>query len=140
MLKGTKENAANKERTERILRILEENNIEIIETDLPELKACTLKTADTFYICIDKSLTPKERKTALYHEIGHIFTNTFYTIGEPDRKEAEEKATLWSIENIITCKEYEELLEQGYNTKDKIAKYLGITAQFADKIIEHYRS
>ena len=129
---------ANKEQTERINRKLKEKNITIQDANLPLTKVCTVKLKTGYFIGIDKSLKAPERKAAIYHELGHIFTNAFYDIGEPSRTEQEQKAEQWSIEHLCTHREYKNLIKQGYDNAIKLAKQLEITTELADKIIKHY--
>ncbi len=119
---------------------IKENNITIDITDLPKCRSCSVKVSNSYFVGIDRNVTPPEFKTALYHELGHCFTNSFYNIGEPlnNRKIYEYKADKWSIENFCPFNRYIEILKQGYNTNCKISEYLEITIDFANKIIEYY--
>lgn len=121
---------------------IKENNIYIDTLSLPKCQSCSVKVSNCYFIGIDKDITPPERKTALYHELGHCFTNSFYNIGEPlnNRKIYEYRADKWSIENFCPYGRYIEILKQGYNTNFKISEYLEITVDFANKIIEYYDS
>ena len=89
--------------TEKLYEIAEKNNIEIIQTDLPQTESCSLFADKTYYIGIDPSLSGIEEKIHLAHEVGHCVTGSMYNLYAPldNRAKHELRADRWAIKKLV---------------------------------------
>lgn len=127
--------------TERLFEIAEKNNIEIMQTELPQTESCSLLADKTYYIGIDSTLTGIEERIHLAHELGHCLTGSMYNMYAPldNRAKHELRADRWAFSKLLPPNKLSDALHQGYSTWD-IAELYDLTPQFVHKALEYYQA
>lgn len=121
---------------QRLIKLAEKNNIEIVEMQL----AGNLKGlyADRV-IALKKGLSEKEKNCMLAEELGHHFTTHGNILDQTDvsNRKQELKARAWGIQTLANL----DLLIKGYfNTYNasELAEYLNITDEYLADCINYY--
>ena len=125
--------------TEKLFEIAEKNNIEIIQTDLPQTESCSLFADKTYYIGLDSSLFGINEKIHLAHEVGHCITGSMYNLYAPldNRAKHENRADAWAIKKLIPIKKLTAAVKKGYE-RWELAEIFNVSDKFLEKAIKYY--
>lgn len=63
-------------------KIIKDNNIIVLNRHIDNCKGCYIKYKDLNIITLEPTLTPKERKEVLTHEVKHFLLSATYSINE----------------------------------------------------------
>ena len=87
-----------------------------------------------------KLRTDAERKTALFHELGHCETGAFYTRYSPvdNRGKCEEMADRWAIRKELSYKKLLQAMRAGHTEAWDLADYSGVTEDMIRKAVDFY--
>ena len=117
------------------------SNITILYGSLPEARSASAQGEHGCYIALDYSMLwgGKEARTALYHELGHCATGSFYNMYAPldIRVKHEVRADRWAIEQLIPRDRLAEALAQGRDLWE-LSDIFSVTPQFILKAEEYY--
>lgn len=113
----------------------------IIKEQAGPLKSFSVEVGGICGISIDRTgLNTREAKTALYHEIGHCETRSFYNelFHVSSRKKHENRADKWAIKKLIPEDELKDAVSEGHTEIWDLAEYFGVTEDFMRKAICWY--
>ena len=121
---------------EELLKIAQDEEIEIIERDIPIKKVKALYFDKK--IVMSKLSTQAENKCILAEELGHHFTTTGNILNIKDIKhlKQEQKAHDWAAAKLVKAKDIIAAFRSGANNRYEIAEYLGVTEEFLNESIE----
>lgn len=103
-----------------------------------ELKSFSVTFDGSCAIAINHELLdPGEDKTALFHELGHCETGSFYNQYTPHdvRQKHENRADKWAIKKLVPKDELEEAVSAGYTEVWELAELFDVTEDFMRKAI-----
>lgn len=82
----------------------------------------------------------KEETTALFHELGHCETNSFYNQHTPHEviQKHENRADKWAIKKLIPQDELDIAIQHGYTEIWELSDYFDVTEDFMRKAILFY--
>ena len=120
--------------------LAEQQNIEIIETSLPENGSLSLMDdAGNCYIGIDESVMDGGALEIVHmaHELGHCLTGSFYNRHTrfDIRQRHENRADKWAVRQIISVEDLDTAIAAGYTEVWQLAEYFSVTEQFMRKAI-----
>lgn len=123
----------------KLYNIAEQNDITVENLRMTEAEAFCLPCGE---ICIDYAkITESSSETVkLAHELGHVFTGSFYTAGSSPaaRAAAEGRADVWAIKTLVPKDRLLRLSARGYLTCWEVAAHFNITEEFAEKALRYY--
>ena len=120
--------------------LAEQQNIEVIETSLPENGSLSLMDdAGNCYIGIDESVMDGGALEIVHmaHELGHCLTGSFYNRHTrfDFRQRHENRADKWAVRQIISVEDLDTAIAAGYTEVWQLAEYFSVTEQFMRKAI-----
>lgn len=120
--------------------LAEQQNIEVIETSLPENGSLSLMDdSGKCYIGIDESVMDGGALEIVHmaHELGHCLTGSFYNryTRFDIRQRHENRADKWAIRKIISVEALDTAIASGYTEIWQLAEYFRVTEQFMLKAI-----
>ena len=120
--------------------LAEQQNIEVIETSLPENGSLSLMDdAGNCYIGIDESVMDGGALEIVHmaHELGHCLTGSFYNRHTrfDIRQRHENRADKWAVRQIISVEDLDTAITAGYTEVWQLAEYFSVTEQFMRKAI-----
>ena len=123
--------------------LAEQQNIEVIETSLPENGSLSLMDdAGNCYISIDESVMDGGSLEIVHmaHELGHCLTGSFYNRHTrfDIRQRHENRADKWAVRQIISVEDLDTAIAAGYTEVWQLAEYFSVTEQFMRKAIFLY--
>lgn len=123
--------------------LAEQQNIEVIETSLPENGSLSLMDDQgNCYIGIDQSVMDGDalERVHMGHELGHCLTGSFYNIYTPYdlRQRHENRADKWAISRLVTEDALDEAVAVGCCELWNLAERFGVTEQFMKKAVCYY--
>ncbi|GKX27879.1 hypothetical protein SH1V18_03590 [Vallitalea longa] len=124
----------------KLLQYIEDENIQLIEADIPVKKLKGLYYDNT--IIIDKEVsTTIQKKCILAEEIGHYFTSTGDILDQSNitNKKQENKARAWAFEKLIGLMDIINAYKCGVRNKFELAEYLDVTEEFLNEAVEYYK-
>lgn len=124
----------------KLLQYIEDENIELIETNIPIKNLKGLYYDNT--IIIDKKIaTTVGKKCILAEEIGHYYTSTGDILDQSNISniKQENKARAWAFEELIGLVDIINAYKSGVRNKYELAEYLDVTEEFLDEAIEYYK-
>ena len=121
----------------------EQQNIEVIETSLPENGSLSLMDErGKCYIGIDASVMDGDalERVHMGHEQGHCVTGSFYNRYSPYdlRQRHENRADKWAILQLVTEDALDEAVAEGCCEIWNLAERFGVTEQFMKKAVCYY--
>lgn len=128
--------------TKALYNIAENKGITIDFLPLPENTAMSLKMGEKFFIAIDKAVIAGSaaERVALAHELGHIFTNAFYSpISKiSERIQPEQLAERWAINTLVPFDELKKAVKSDGDDIHNLSEHFGVTADFLQKALKYY--
>lgn len=126
-----------------LYRFAEQQNIEVIETSLPENGSLSvMDDQGNCYIGMDESVIDGDalERVHLGHELGHCVTGSFYNrYSHFDlRQRHENRADKWAIAKLVTEDELDEAVADGCCEIWNLAERFGVTEQFMQKAVCYY--
>jgi hypothetical protein len=123
--------------------LAEQQNIEVIETSLPENGSLSLMDEQgNCYIGIDQSVMDGDALELVHmgHELGHCLTGSFYNRYSPFdlRRRHENRADKWAILQLVTEDALDEAVADGCCEIWNLAERFGVTEQFMKKAVCYY--
>lgn len=122
------------------LALAEENGVIVNEYESP-FKSFSVVIESTYAIAINHSaLEPGEDTTALFHELGHCATDSFYNEFSPCdvRQRHENRADKWAIKKLVPEDELDQAVTDGCNTLYALAERFNVTEDFMRKAVCWY--
>jgi len=121
----------------------EQQNIEVIETSLPENGSLSLMDdSGKCYIGIDESVMDGDalERVHMSHELGHCLTGSFYNRYSPYdlRQRHENRADKWAVLQLVTEDALDEAVADGCCEIWNLAERFGVTEQFMKKAVCYY--
>lgn len=121
-------------------------NDDIVIDDLADLpndyKGYSIEFNSNKVILISKKIkTIKEKRCILVEEIGHLET-TFGDITNQSNlvnRKLEIKARAWGYEKLVNILDIINAYKNGVSNRYEFAEYLGVTEEFLEDSIEHYK-
>lgn len=119
--------------------IFAESKNYMVEDDYTSsFKSFSVEIDGDYAIAINRnSLEKGEEKTALFHELGHCETNSFYnqyTAFDIQQKH-ENRADKWAIKKLIPEDELNQAIADGHVEIWDLAEYFGVTEKFMRKAV-----
>ena len=126
-----------------LYRFAEQQNIEVIETSLPENGSLSLMDdAGKCYIGIDESVMDGDalERVHMGHELGHGVTGSCYNRYTPFdlRQRHENRADKWAILQLVAEDALDEAVAEGCCEIWNLAERFGVTEQFMKKAVCYY--
>ena len=123
--------------------IAKQQNIEVIETSLPENGSLSLMDdKGNCYIGIDQSVMDGGALELVHmgHELGHCLTGSFYNrYTQFDiRQRHENRADKWAILHLISVGDLDEAVAEGCTELWDLADRFGVTEDFMKKAVCYY--
>ena len=120
--------------------LAEQQNIEVIETSLPENGSLSLMDdAGNCYIGIDESVMDGGALEIVHmaHELGHCLTGSFYNRHTrfDIRQRHENRADKWAVRQIIPVDDLDEAVAEGCTEIWELAERFGVTEDFIKKAV-----
>ncbi len=127
---------------ERLYEQAKEDGIAVSHFHLPQTVSCAVCIDGKYYIGIDRKrlATSYEEAECLAHEIGHCHTDTFYTVGEKNRKRSERRAEEWAITRLVSHDRFNRALQNGCREIWEFAEEFGTSYPFTEKVVRYYLS
>lgn len=118
-------------------------NVNVIDVKLHDGKCVVIKQDDGFYIGVDMEQihSVAELRCVIWHELGHIATNSFYGDGvcNYDKSKAERAAIRWAVMHCVPFDELCAAIKNGVKNVYDLAEYFTITIDSAQKVLDYYR-
>jgi len=126
-----------------LYNLAEQQNIEVIETHLPENGSLSLMDErGNCYIGIDESVMDGDalERVHMGHELGHCLTGSFYNRYTPYdlRQRHENRADKWAILQLVQEEALDEAVADGCCEIWNLAERFGVTEQFMKKAVCYY--
>ena len=126
-----------------LYNLAEQQNIEVIETHLPENGSLSLMDErGNCYIGIDESVMDGDalERVHMGHELGHCLTGSFYNRYTPYdlRQRHENRADKWAILQLVQEEVLDEAVADGCCEIWNLAERFGVTEQFMKKAVCYY--
>lgn len=123
--------------------IAKQQNIEVIETSLPENGSLSLMDdSGNCYIGIDESVMDGAALELVHmgHELGHCLTGSFYNryTRFDVRQRHENRADKWAIKQLIPVDDLDEAVAEGCTELWELAERFSVTEQFMKKAVCYY--
>lgn len=123
--------------------LAEQQNIEVIETSLPENGSLSLMDdKGNCYIGIDESVMDGDvlERVHMGHELGHCLTGSFYNRYSPYDllQRHENRADKWAIVHLVSEDALDEAVAGGCCEIWNLAERFGVTEQFMKKAVCYY--
>lgn len=123
--------------------IAKQQNIEVIETSLPENGSLSLMDdSGNCYIGIDESVMDGAALELVHmgHELGHCLTGSFYNryTRFDVRQRHENRADKWAIRHLIPVDDLDEAVAEGCTELWELAERFSVTEQFMKKAVCYY--
>lgn len=111
------------------LEFCEKNSITVMNGSLPlnhSLSGCV--GSENFIMIDDRQMTESEKKTHLWHEIGHCATGSFYSPYTPleTRSRCENRANRWTVKKLIPKGRMLEAMRNGAIEVWQLAEYFEV--------------
>lgn len=122
------------------LMMAEQEGCVVKEYESP-FKSFSVCVDDFYAIAINSNLLGKdERATAIFHELGHCMTGSFYNglVACDIRQKHENRADRWAIEHLVPREQYDIALQNGCTELWNLAEYFGVTEDFMRKAVCWY--
>ena len=113
----------------------------IYEAPLKENKSFSIEASDsTCSIFISSSITRKERRTCLAHELGHCEYGGFYYLNTPYELQSriEYRADKWAFLKLAPPGEVKEAAKAGCSEIWEFSEWFGITDEYMARILDFY--
>ena len=128
--------------TEQIVNdIALKNDIAIIDFPFEEVRACSVKSDNNYFIGINekKFESLAQRNTAKAHELGHCITGAMYCEDSPlfTQEKCEYRANRWAIRKFIPRQVLLDYFKRGYQMWE-IAEEMELTEEFLWMAYYHY--
>ncbi len=124
---------------EKILMEIDNEDIDIISIPLSDkIKGLY---ADNV-IAINKSVTTEAEKTCiLAEELGHHHTSSGNILDQSKitNRKQELRARRWAVKKLITLNSLIAAYEAGVRNRHELSEYLGVTEEFIDTALEHFK-
>lgn len=128
---------------ERLYDLAERDGVIIEQFHLPANISVSAQINGACYIGIDRSKisTAAQETVHIAHELGHCETFSFYNPYSPldNRRRNERRADRWAIERLCPPKRFRAAYRNGCREIWEFAEYLGVTGEFAEKVMIHYQ-
>lgn len=123
--------------------LAEQQNIEVIETALPENGSLSIMDdAGRCYIGIDESVMDGDALELVHmgHELGHCLTGSFYNryTKFDVRQRHENRADKWAVKQLVPVDDLDEAVADGCCELWELAERFGVTEQFMKKAVCYY--
>ena len=123
--------------------LAEQQNIEVIETSLPENGSLSLMDDNgKCYIGIDESVMDGDALERIHmgHELGHCLTGSFYNrySAYDIRQRHENRADKWAIRELIPVNQLDDAVAEGCCEIWELSERFGVTEQFMKKVVCYY--
>lgn len=123
--------------------LAEKQNIEVIETSLPENGSLSVMAENgKCFIGIDESVMDGDalERVHMGHELGHCLTGSFYSIhtAVDSRQRHENRADKWAIKKLIPVQKLDWAVAEGHTEIYDLAEHFGVTEQFMKKAVCYY--
>jgi hypothetical protein len=120
--------------------LAEQQNIEVIETSLPENGSLSvMDDSGSCYIGIDESVMDGGALEIVHmgHELGHCLTGSFYNRHTrfDVRQRHENRADKWAIRQIIPVEDLDDAVADGCCEIWELAERFGVTEAFMRKAV-----
>lgn len=120
--------------------LAEQQNIEVIETALPENGSLSIMDDNgKCYIGIDESVMDGDALELVHmgHELGHCLTGSFYNryTRFDVRQRHENRADKWAVRQIVPVDALDEAVADGCCEIWELAERFGVTEQFMKKAV-----
>ena len=120
--------------------LAEQQNIEVIETTLPENGSLSVMSdSGKCYIGIDESVMDGDALELVHmgHELGHCLTGSFYNRHTrfDIRQRHENRADKWAVHKLIPVEFLDEAVADGCCEIWELAERFGVTEQFMKKAV-----
>lgn len=120
--------------------LAEQQNIEVIETSLPENGSLSvMDDSGSCYIGIDESVMDGGALEIVHmgHELGHCLTGSFYNRHTrfDVRQRHENRADKWAIQQIIPVEDLDDAVADGCCEIWELAERFGVTEAFMRKAV-----
>lgn len=122
-----------------LLQLADRNGITIDNFKISG-KSLAIEIDGDYYIALNNHLSEKELKEVIAHELGHCFTNGFYspyTAIENIRK-IETTANRWAYKKLLPPEKVQELASREICYYWEIAEETNLSVEFVKKAIEYY--
>ena len=130
--------------TNILYNIAEDTGVTVDFVNIPSAKAMVLELYDKTFLAIDKDVRSgsAEEKVLLAHELGHIQTNSCYSLNSPviARMFCENRADRWAIETLVPLSDLLEAYKNGNESIQSLADIFGVTEDFMQKALQFYCS
>jgi uncharacterized protein (DUF433 family) len=127
-------------KSERLESLAESENIQVIDAPLPYVKAAMLRGSGQIVIDQKKINSSIENAEKLAHELGHYFTDAYYTPLCPlqTKGRCEGKAASWAIREMLPVEKIREALAVGLRNYWEFADEFDLSEAFVKKALEYY--
>lgn len=123
-----------------LFQIAEEKGHRIVYFPLPVNKSVSIPLADTCVVGLDPSLTERELKTCLAHELGHCEYGGFYCRDVPlevlGRREY--RANIWAARRILPFPDLKKAVHCGITEPWELAEYFNTTEEMVRFALTYY--
>ncbi len=123
------------------LEFCEQNQIAVFDTALPLNRSLSGRLGgDSFIIIDDRAMTEREKKTHLWHEIGHCATGAFYSPYTPleTRSRCENRANRWAVKKLLPKTRLEKAMQDGAVEVWQLAEYFNVGEKLVRFALQYY--
>ncbi len=124
---------------EELLMEIEKEKIEIISTPLSDRVKGLYADG---YIALNKKISTTAEKTCvLAEELGHYHTSSGNILDQSKitNRKQELRARRWAVKKLITLNSLIAAYEAGVRNRHELSEYLGVTEEFIDTALEHFK-
>ena len=96
---------------DELLKLAEQNGIDVVETSLPESGSMIVEQAGACTVGLDSGLRGPRKKARLAHELGHAMKGALYRAGSPlvTRSRCEYRANKWAFTHLVPLDQLEKI-------------------------------
>lgn len=123
------------------LEFCEQNQIAVFDTALPLNRSLSGRLGgDSFIIIDDRAMTEREKKTHLWHEIGHCATGAFYDPYTPlaTRSRCEYRANSWAVRKLLPKARLERAMQDGAVEIWQLAEHFNVDERLVRFALQYY--
>lgn len=123
------------------LEFCEQNRIAVFDTALPLNRSISGRLGGENFIVIDeRDMTEREKKTHLWHEIGHCATGAFYDPYVPleTRSRCENRANRWVIKKLLPKAQLEKAMRDGLVEVWQLAERFDLSEKLVRFALQYY--
>ena len=123
------------------LEFCEQNRIAVFDTALPLNRSISGRLGGKNFIAIDeRDMTEREKKSRLWHEIGHCATGSFYNIyaARDLRQRHENRADKWAIRQLISEDELDNAIASGCTAIWQLAEHFNLDEKLVRFALQYY--